>query len=540
VPGQTSFYYAIFKKLQAVARSLNVHVNPDSDPSGNYGGFSLESPENIHGIFHGLGAQATEAGRMPGDKPLAGGTNPMNVPLYRILAAALPPTSTSLPDTVDVNGQVWWTMPYPLQGSLAGCPFWQEVNASPTNDKLVKAVGDWISAGTPNDSPPAPFDFASLKQPPVPKFPFKPGNKPGESSPILFVASFPTDDGRRPGDGSMPNPPAIPANFWDTSLIAMTNEAGVPQPDDAVLQAGTERYVRAVIGNSGNNGAGRFFSGQPHIQVTAFAQVFNTFTGPGVALPSLGNIDPADPEVKYEQYRLQILERDVVGFRFNVDNVYAGLKAAMAGYSQAQLGGTLDNWLKVGHACVKVLITQGELVNNYTPQGAVPTVWSHPTKDRHIAQHNIGQFDANVMGAKKAQWQNFIMAQAGKGLNTLTFQAHGLPAGAANLYLAIPTQTFERWIAKGGSHRGFEQIAGPAAKPFPDAVILHATGAEARLVAADHAKEEYLALSIGMDGDPAKLKAARPGSNVTVTHADHSGAVVGGFTMRLSTGTRRS
>ena len=532
MPGKTSFYYAIFKKLQATARSLNVHVNADNDPQGNFGGFSLESPGNLHGIFHGLGANASQVGLSAGDKPLSGSTDPMKVPLYRILKAALPPTSNALPSSVNVSGKDWPVMPFPLQGSLAGCPFWQEVNASPTNDKLVKAVGDWVTAGTPNDSPAAPFDFASLKQPPVPKFPFKPGNKPGESSPILFVASFPGDDGRRPGDGCLPDPPAIPAHFWDTSQIAMTNEAGVVQPDDALLQAGTERYVRAVIGNSGSEGAGRFFSGQPKIQLKAYAQVFNSFTGPEVALPSLGSLDPADPDPVCEQYYLQILQRDVVGFRFNVDAVYAGLKAAMAGFTPAQLGGTLDNWLKVGHACVQVLVTQGERPNNYTPQGAVPTVDSKPTKDRHIAQHNIGQFDVAVMGAKKAEWQNFIMAQAGKGTNALAL-AHGLPPEAARLYIAVPTQTFERWIAKGGSYRGFEQVKAPTSKPFPDAVILHQTSAEARLTVADHAKEPFLALSIGIEGDPAKLKILRPGSGVAVSHAEHDGAVVGGFTMRL-------
>ena len=109
------------------------------------------------------------------------------------------------------------------------------------------------------------------------------------------------------------------------------------------------------------------------------------------------------------------------------------------------------------------------------------------------------------------------------------------PAAAAKFYVGVPRQTFERWIAKGGSYRGFEQVRAPASKPFPDAVILQASGAESQLVVADHAKEPYLALSIGMEGDPARLKATRSGS-VSMAHAAHDGTLVGGFTMRLVAG----
>lgn len=78
-------------------------------------------------------------------------------------------------------------------------------------------------------------------------------------------------------------------------------------------------------------------------------------------------------------------------------------------------------------------------------------------------------------------------------------------------------------------------VARAPSKPFPDAVILRATGARPQLVVADHATEPYLAMSLGLDGDPAKMKTARPG-NVSLAHAAHDGTIVGGFTLRPKTG----
>jgi hypothetical protein len=543
MPGHTSFYYAIFKKLQAVGRAQNAHVNADNDPAGNYGGFSLVNSNHVHGIFGTLGPNAEMEGLTPGvSKPLADNNNlaPQN-PLWVILNATIG-TDGSLPDHVPVppGNQSWPAMPFPLNGSISLAPTYIEFNGGPGQRKLVDAVGAWISANKVNDTPhPAPVTFAALNQTPIPKFAYKAGDN--QKPPILFVASFPGDDGRRHGDGGAQSPPLdhVPDNFWDTSQIFITDEGGMVQPADATLKSGTERYVTAIIGNAGGNVAGRFIGGLPHIEVRCDAQVFNTFTAPGVPLPSLGNLDAADPEPIYEQYRLFLAERDLAGFRFNVDAVFKGLAQAMAAAGfvsgSPQLGLlSIDEWLKMGHACVKVRITKGEPPNGYTPFGAVPTLNSNPRQDRHIAQRNIGQFDMTLMSAKKIQWKTFMVAQAGKGLNVLSLK-HALPAAAANFYVGVPKQTFERWIAKGGSYRGFEQVRAPSSKPFPDAVILQASSAEPQLVVADHAKEPYLALSIGMEGDPARLKAARS-SSVSMAHAAPDAMVVGGFTMKLVAG----
>src|SRR5689334_10333942 len=99
MPNKTSFYYAIFKKLQAVARAQNVHVNADNDPSGNFGGFSLLHSNHVHGIFGTLGQNAQAEGLTPGvSKPLADNNNmPPQNPLYAILNASIGPDG-SLPD----------------------------------------------------------------------------------------------------------------------------------------------------------------------------------------------------------------------------------------------------------------------------------------------------------------------------------------------------------------------------------------------------------------------------------------------------------
>ena len=535
MPGKTSFFYAIFKKLQATGRASNAHVNFDNDPNGNFGGFVLRSVDHANGMFGGLGPQATDVGLPVGAKPLvAGNFVPEENPVYAMLAASLG-TDGALPDHVTVGGQDWPVMPPPLEGSIAMYPLWIELNGGLGNDRLVKALGDWIVDKKPDDTPhPAPLTHAALTQTPVPKFPYKMGES---GSPTLFVASMPGDDGRRHGDGSMPDPAAnhVPGDFWNTAQVFMTNELGAIVPAGQKLSSGLERYVTAVIGNAGNQGGGRLFFTQPRIEVRCDAQVFNTFTGPGVPLPSLSNLDPADTNPIYEQHYLQVWTRDIVGFRFNVDSVFAGLKQAMtdAGFTPAQLGGlSIEDWLKDGHACLKVRITKGENANNYTPQGAVPTLESNPTEDRHIAQRNVGQFNITAQGAKKIEWKKFIVAQAGGGMNSLALQ-HALAADTARLLVAVPRQTFERYLAK--SLRGWEPVREVSSKPFPDAMILHQTTKGARLMVADHAKERFLGMSLGIEVDPAKARTARFG-DVAIAHSAHDGSIVGGFTLKPETG----
>src|SRR6266852_3682520 len=57
----TSFYFAIFRKFQAICGAVQQgHVNADSAPWDQlYGGFSLQSTQDPQGIFGQLGPQAS-------------------------------------------------------------------------------------------------------------------------------------------------------------------------------------------------------------------------------------------------------------------------------------------------------------------------------------------------------------------------------------------------------------------------------------------------------------------------------------------------
>jgi hypothetical protein len=302
--------------------------------------------------------------------------------------------------------------------------------------------------------------------------------------------------------------------------------------------------VAAIIGNAGNWGAGRCFGAVPaHMFVQADALPFNSFMGPNVHLPSLSNLDPQSINQQYEQYFLAKQTYDVAGFRFNVDKVFAGLKQAMvqAGFTPAMLMGmSIDDWLRNSHACVKVTIPVGENANSFTPEGNVPlTLASNPRKDRHIAQRNLAPFDMTLMAIKKPMWTKFIVAQAGAGVNALRLE-HGLPLDAVRVYLAIPRPAYERYIdpkkSKGGAVRGLEAIhdGGREAvdRPFPDAVILRQTQAAAEIHVADHARERFFGMALGIAGDPARLRDLRA-SDVSMLHAEHDGGIVGGFTLKM-------
>ena len=282
------------------------------------------------------------------------------------------------------------------------------------------------------------------------------------------------------------------------------------------LKPGEEYYVAAIVGNAGNWGAGRPFQGvPPHMFVLGDALAFNTFMGPNFPLPALSNLDPTSNIAQYEQYFLAKETYDVVGFRFNVDAVFAGLKAAMAGFTPGQLGGlSIEDWLKGSHPCVKIRITAGENANSFKPAGSPPpplTLDSSPLHDRHIAQRNLAPFDMTLMAIKEPMWKNFIVAQAGAGVNGLVMQ-HSLPLAEVRVYIAIPRALYERYIdprtSKGGAIRGFEPVREPpGTKPFPDAVILQQTHPAAEIHVADHGlgRERYFGMAIGLAADPARL-----------------------------------
>jgi hypothetical protein len=421
---------------------------------------------------------------------------------------------------------------------------WLAANA--TTPRLIDAFGDWITAGKVDDSPKdAPISFAALAQASVPHWPLK----PQQYTSVLFVCSRLGDDGRRPGDGALPNPPAIPvpALFWNTSQIFLTYPPGVPgQTAGAIANPMTlpphaEYWVVALIGNASGDGAGTTINFQnPTFTIVGDAQAFNTFTSPGTSLPSLDNVDPLGTNPTYEQHSLGAWTYDVVGFRFNVDAVFSQLAAALALLPPAMLGNALPaDWLRAGHPCVKVRIMSGEQVDDYPPAGNAPqppTLDSVPPVDRHIAQRNLAPFDPLEIGMKKIKWTNFIVAQAGAGWNELLLQ-EALPPGVFHFYFAIPRVAWERWIdprtSKVGVVRGLEVVTDTPSKPFPEAVILRRTGPVLiRIADHGHERERFFGMSLGIEGDPAQLRRARD-STVSVVHAAQEGHVVGGFTLRV-------
>ena len=545
MPGKTSFNYAIFRRLQGgYIAGYNNTDGGHFDNVNPMGGFCLLYPNHPNGLLNKLGANAPPG--LLGLTPLAPTNVPGDSPIYNMFAPSFGPPN-SIPQNVPVGANMWPVMPPPEPpGSDQATQFdqmWLEFNnGSPP--PLFTAFGNWITAGKSNDSPQnGPLAQPGLLNSPPPVF-------PGAQTPLLFVASFAGDDGRRNGDGeAAPGVPLshVPANFWATSQIFLYDENGQYHDlqSTPVLNAGAEFYVSALIGNSsGTNSAGRaLLPGYP-IHVNCYAQCFNTSLSPAVPLPSMGNFDPADPNPVYEQYVITKQSYDVAAFRFNVNTVFSGLAAALVAQNINLGGMTPAEWLKAGHPCVKVLVTSGEVNKPFPVTGNVPlTVDSNPRYDRHIAQHNLSPFNMTLMAIKKPIWTNFILAQAGLGPNGLTVQHTGWPAGAAQFYFAIPRAPNARDSAP-TAQRGFEPVREGVPKPFPDAVILRQTTPGARLTVADHDPEaarhrhgpdRFFGMAIGVEGDPTKLRNQRLG-DIEVVHTVHDrlsdGDIVGGFSLR--------
>src|SRR5262245_9229643 len=534
MPGNISFYYAIFKKLQAATNNIYAfdqeHFNPDENDNELAGGFSLNAADSPFGVFGALSPAAPTYGQynlQTGWRPLSPNSNvPDENPLYALLKASFgqPP----LPDTIMVNGQEWPVMPLPdINHTIDPYDNWKEFN----NNGIMPAFADWTTKGKLNDTPKAnALKHSTLVASPPKKFGFAKAN---EYFPILFIASFLGDDGRRPGDAGVPAVPAnyVPDHFWNTSRIFLTDEMGnTVWP--AHLQPGEEYYVAAIIGNSGNDYAGRILGEGGKIVVVAEAQAFNSGWGPAAPpLPALSNLNPASTQPVYEQYNLSPTSYDVIGFRFNVDSVINGLKTEIANQGINLGGATVEQWLNDSHPCVKILINSGEPAGKYGPNpNAPPNFKSDPRTERHMAQRNLAPFLIPAMaGAKKIGWKNFIVAQIGTGPNALQIQ-HALSPSTFRLYLAMPTQVFERHVAKGKSE-GFERVEG-VQKPFPDAVILRQTVPGARLAVAAHPKEIFVGMAIGIEWEPRRIRPTARFSEVHLVHYRRDGSIAGGFTLQ--------
>ena len=319
MPGNTSFYYAIFKRLQgAYYLGFSTPNAGHMDPNTPMGGFSLRTPHDLHGLFGTIGSNPTMSW-LQGQAPLANSTTPTDSPLYNMLSGSVGPNN--VPEYVPVGALNWPTMP---PGEPPG-PVGQQVDElylefnSASPPQLVTAFGNWITNGKPDDTPQA-APFLALPGGPPQAF-------PGAQGAILFAASFPTD-----GDAHDPGPNYVPHNFWVTSPIALLNDQGkFPVPTPLTLGPNEEYYVCALVGNSGATGsAGRALHvNSLPMNVICDALCFGTFMSPAVPLPSFSNFDPTDTNPTYEQYALPPMSYDVVAFRFNVNTVFAGLAAGL-------------------------------------------------------------------------------------------------------------------------------------------------------------------------------------------------------------------
>ena len=350
------------------------------------------------------------------------------------------------------------------------------------------------------------------------------------AAPRLFVASLMGDDGRRPGDPNafraLPDPgPAdyVPANFWATSQIFLTEETGrIVQP--ALLKPGETYCLAAIVGNGGDAGAGRAVAGQRPIEVRCEALAFSTCIAPATPLPPLLNPDSLHADPVHELPHLDKQSRDVAGFHLDVDKVHAALAAAL-GDADIDLGGlTPQEWLKDSPPSLKVAVSGGE--------GAPLAPGSTPRLDCRIARRNLAPLELSQTGGRQIVWRNFVVAQVGTGANQISLQ-HELPGEAFRLYLAIPGHAYQRHVAGGGTLVGFERVRTVAAKPIAEPILLRQSKPGAYLQVAAHETERFLGLSLGLEWIPRHPASWSRLSDISVVHSAADGSVVGGFTLQL-------
>jgi hypothetical protein len=491
-----SYYFTLFKKFQVIDHVPETSFHGSASPPG---GFDLRNPNAVFG--------SSSKGPF-----LGGTTNPGDSPLWAILNAKATNFATT---SVTVGGKPWSAMP------VSQTPAWNDfqANASAPN-RVVDVFGKWINAGKPNDVPNGVI--ASIPQVPIKKL--VPGVAP-------FVCSMPNDTGDR-GPGSAP----VPNTFWSTSLIFLVDPANGNSVSPSSLTDNQEYYLAAVIGNRGQDNAGKYNSPTAtEIDAVGTVMVWNTVDSPGVELPSLSNLDVDTETPIYEQYFLNSGHYDVVGFRLNVQNVYNGiikaLNDAVTNNGLDLAGLTPDQWVKAqpAHLCAKVGVRQ---------QGQnFPNVGDSPVTNARLAQKNLAPFEVNLAVTEpdpNISWKNFIVGDPlflklgeGKGRNTLVLETK-LPTESFRVFIAVPKATFERFFRgrREGAVKGFKVVdphelgagrLGERAKPFPEAVLLQYLGRENALEIPPLSEGLYLGMSLGIEYSVKRLKAGALGE-VTLVH----------------------
>lgn len=546
-----SFFFAIFKRLQVCDPQI-VYLDPmnPSTSGGGFdnhfalnrtdylaGGFALFHPDDPNGMLGKLLAVSSTPMGLGGQSPLGRENNNVpittaNVPLYQMLSTCALHSWTAAngpPITVPVNNQQWPPMPY-------GCSVLQTNPGWTANGHdAVTALSQWIENGQHNDEPQGLLHYPTLNPVggPWPVFP----NLPNNNSPLLFVCSVPNDNGVRPLSAS--------TQYWNTSLIYLAEEDGTPVTSPPPLQDGQEYYLLAAIGNSGNVSAGRLPPPNPPAQAAAiylegWAMAFGTGFSPAVQLPSLSNLDVTSTAATYEQYFLPKQLYDVVGFLFNVENVFNGLVDSLlaANINFGALGAR--HWVEQSQPSVKVFFTHGGQFKHPIDIKAVLN-GGNPAIDCGVGQKNLSFFDIPTGNLRGIRWTHFIAGQMpgnAPGRNRLQIRNDSLPADSFRFLLAVPTQPFENYVRKAGGLEGFEVARDVSSKPFPDAVILRETVPGSLLDVASHERETFLGMSLGVEYDTTRLPAGRAGT-VSVVHYAGADEIVGGLTIAVTVGGDR-
>lgn len=494
MPGQPSFYFTLFKKLQVLDHVQDGTVH--GQPGGGGTGFDLTDPNAGLGVF-----SAT-----PGVLAL-GDTTPADNPLWAVLnsKAAGNPDFSPVPISAGPRaGTSWPTMP-------PGTPLaWTNFQLNPASHKLVDVFGTWISGGQINDVPTTAI--GTMPAAPIPG--------PLDPDLSLFVCSMPGDTGVRPA--------GVPANYWATSLIFLVDQNTGSTVFPSTLSAGSEYNLVAIVGNRGSADGGNYLTVPgTGIETAGIVMVWNTVDSPGVELPSLSNLDVTDSNPIYEQYFLKSAQYNIVGFRLNVQTAYDGIIAAV---NQAVMGGTLnlggltaDEWVHAqpAHLCAKVVVRQHA--------GAFPNFGDTPINNKAVAQKNLAPFDINVQDdhiVPNIVWKNFVVGQPyflrlpGAGLNRLSLETQ-LPRDAFQLYIGITQHAYDLFFRddrKAGVIKGFKALSreelcksslGDRIRPFPYSVVLRWDGAENSIELPPLPERLYLGMSLGIEYNVKRIK---PGS----------------------------
>ena len=183
-------------------------------------------------------------------------------------------------------------------------------------------------------------------------------------------------------------------------------------------------------------------------------------------LYSLGELDAASTKASYEQFFMRLWSYDTVGFRFDVDDVFKRLVAAVQANVPANMLGndTPDQWVRDSHPCVKVRIMSGEKPNNYTPWGGVPDDRCEPAEGPPHRPAQPGALRHDADGDKAADVEEVHRRPGRRRGERAVAAAHAAARRLPRPLSAIPRAAYERYIdpktSKGGAVRGFEGVRG--------------------------------------------------------------------------------